>query len=223
MPPSWREAPMHRSLVLTTLLIVSGCAQSTAPAGWSDARPPAEAMPAARVALDWEAGHPERAAWSDALLADLNAHYDSLVQAADAVRLHPQWPTLSRAQRLVVLAELFVWTAYYESNWNPSDFSLDVGNRSDRDTWSVGLLQLSVVDQANHDIPLGYSFADLQDSIKNIRLGVAILARQIDRHGKILIPAGESGVYWSTLHPGGKYDKSGLIELHTRSLTFPSH
>jgi hypothetical protein len=74
----------------------------------------------------------------------------------------------------------------------------------------------AVVDQTNYRLSFGYSFADLQDPIKNLHLGVAIMARQIDRHGKLFIPVGESGVYWSTLHPGGKHDKSAAIMAHTR-------
>lgn len=170
------------------------------------------------MTLDWEAGHPERGAWSAALVSDLNAHFSSLARASDATEFCAKWHLLTRDQQVNVLAELIVWTAYYESAWNPRDYSVDAGSRSDTSTWSVGLLQLSVVDQANYQLPLGYSFADLQDPIKNLNLGVAIMAAQIDRHGRILIPVGGKGLYWSTLHPGGKYDKSAAIESHTQML-----
>jgi hypothetical protein len=170
--------------------------------------------------LDWEAGHPERAAWSVALISDLNAHFSSFAHARDADQFHPRWNSLTRDQQVTVLAEMIVWTSYYECGWNPADYGVDVGNKDDNRTWSVGLLQLSVVDQANYHLPLGYSFADLQNPIKNLNFGVAIMAKQIDRHGKILIPVGESGIYWSTLHPGGKHDKSAEIEAHTRSIVF---
>lgn len=215
---------MKRISICLLPIYLLGCADETpAPPSRSSAHMVAvvpKAVPAQRMKLDWETDHPKRAPWSDVLIADLSEHFSSFARASDASVFHPRWRSLTRDQQMTVLAEMIVWTAYYESAWDPADYSVDVGSKIDNRTWSVGLLQLSVVDQANHHLPFGYSFADLQDPIKNLHLGIAIMAKQIDRHGKILIPVGESGVYWGTLHPGRKYDRSALIESHTRSLVF---
>jgi hypothetical protein len=170
--------------------------------------------------LSWEKNHPERAGWSKALWSEIDTRFDSFNKASDASAFCPKYASLTRNQKINVFAEMVVWTSYYECAWNPFDGSQDVGIANDKDTWSVGLLQMSVIDQESYKMPFGYSYGDLQDPAKNLHLGLAIMARQIDRKGKILIPRGETGVYWSTLHPGGEYDKSDSIKSHTQSLVF---
>ena len=140
--------------------------------------------------------------------------------ASDPSFFCPKYKTLTAAQRAQAMAEMIVWTTYYESSWDPTEYSVDVGEEDDKNTWSVGLLQLSVVDQPNYGFTFGYAFGDLQSPTPNLTLGLAIMARQIQNHGKILIPAGQSGVYWSTLHPGGSYDKSAAIAGHVQNLSF---
>ena len=44
-----------------------------------------------------------------------------------------------------------------------------------------------------------------------MRLADAIMALQIKKHGVIMIPVGMSGLYWASMHPGGKYDSSAQI------------
>lgn len=176
--------------------------------------------PAPPATLDWEKNHPERAPWSKALLAEVDAHFSSFDKAADARIFCPNYDYTSRAQKEFMWATLIVWTSYNECAWNPADASVDVGAVSDRDTWSVGLLQLSVVDQASYGFKFGYVYADLQDPVKNLHLGVAIMAQSIEKKKKLLIEVGESGLYWATLHPGGKYDKTAAIAVHTKGLGF---
>jgi hypothetical protein len=183
--------------------------------------PPKQTPPPApaSVVLSWEKNHPERAAWTKALFGELDAHYDSFIKAQDSLFFYPGFQKLTREQKIHVWAEMIVWTTYFECAWNPSDASVDVGVQGDKDTYSVGLLQLSVVDQPNYGLKFGYSFSDLQDPIKNLHLGIGIMSKQIDKHGKILIPTGEKGVYWSTLHPGGAHDRSSSIAAHTKALS----
>jgi hypothetical protein len=170
--------------------------------------------------LSWEKNHPDRAAWSKALWSEIDTRFDSFNKASDASAFCPKYASLTRSQKINVFAEMIVWTSYYECGWNPFDGSQDVGTANDKDTWSVGLLQMSVVDQVSYKMPFGYTYGDLQVPEKNLHLGLAIMARQIDRKGKILIPKGESGLYWAVLSPGGKYDKSESIKSHTKALSF---
>jgi hypothetical protein len=173
------------------------------------------------IPLVWESGqHPERAEWSARLKEMVKENLDRLDLARDLQTFCPALERLTRAQRINLWADLIAATAYYESGWNPRSYSVDVGTNDDADTWSVGLLQLSVVDQSSYRLKFGYDFNDLQDPIKNLRLGVAILAAQIERHGLILIPVGHSGLYWATLHPGGKYDQTARIAERLRHLDF---
>lgn len=144
----------------------------------------------------------------------------ALDSASDITQFCPPYRNLSGDQKLNVWAEIFAATSYYESDWDPTATSVDNGTQSDKNTWSVGLLQLSVVDQKNYNLDFGDYFSDLQDPLKNLTLGVAIMARQIESYGQVLIPVGGSGLYWSTLHPGGKADQSAKIEAETGKLSF---
>lgn len=172
-------------------------------------------------ALAWESNsYPERKAWSKAAYDLVAAKLSTLDAADDVTTFCPRYDSLTRNQKINLWANLIAATAYYECGWNPKAGSVDVGNASDKDTWSVGLLQLSVVDQPNYGFNYGYSYADLQDPVKNMRLGLAILAKQISKRGVIAIPTGMSGLYWATLHPGGKYDKTSSIATMTKRHTY---
>lgn len=147
-------------------------------------------------------------------------NFTALDKANDVTTFCPKYKSLNQNQKINLWADLFASTAYYESAWNPKSYSVDVGTSSNADTWSVGLMQMSVIDQDSYNIHLGFNFSDLQDPIKNLQLSVAIMARQVTKYGKIMIPVGGSGLYWATLHPGGKYDESAAIAKMTKRLTF---
>jgi hypothetical protein len=172
-------------------------------------------------ALSWESSsHPERAAWSTAAIQAVTTYFTQLDKAKDVTSFCPNYNSLSKDQRINLWADIFASDAYYECGWDPTEYSVDVGTSNDKDTWSVGLLQLSVVDQQSYGFNFGFNFADLQDPAKNLQLGAAIMAKQITKYGVILIPVGGSGLYWATLHPGGKYDASASIEKMTKKLSF---
>jgi hypothetical protein len=179
--------------------------------------PPISAQKAEQ--LVWESSsRPERSDWSNALLQYVDERFDLLDEADDIADFCPPYARLTRPERVNAWANLIASVTYYESAWNPTSNSVDVGNASDRDTWSVGLLQLSVVDQVSYGFQFGYAFADLQKPLPNLRLGVAILARQVSHYGLIAIPTGHSGLYWAVLHPGGKYDQSANIKKMTQKI-----
>lgn len=168
--------------------------------------------------LSWENGHPERAAWTKQLIDIITPDIEVFYTASDITKIRPDFKTLSKSKQILVIAELFSAMAFYESSWNPKENSVDVGSKNDQDTYSVGLLQMSVVDQKNYGFKFGYTFKDLQQAGPNLKLAEAIMVKQIKRYGKILIPKGENGVYWAVIHPKGKYDKSDKIIAMVRAL-----
>lgn len=171
--------------------------------------------------LAWQsASNPERTQWSLALFQFIALHIQELDQAKDIDTFCFEYSTLTRDQKINLWGALFAATSYFESNWNPSANAVDVGVSSDINTWSVGLLQMSVVDQINHRLNFAFNFSDLQNPIKNLQLGVTIMVRQVIKYGIVLIPVGSKGLYWSTLHPGGKHDRTTSIAKMTKKLSF---
>ena len=198
-----------KTLLLLTLL--SGCASVPV---MSPQKPPT---------LSWEGAageHPERKEWSTALVGYLNEKFDSFDKAKDSSFFCPKFSSLTHDQKVNVWAETLVWVAYYESGWNPKSASVDVGTQDNKDSWSIGLLQMSVTDQANYGFPFGYSYNDLLLPAPNLRLGVAIMAKQIERRGAIVLTKPDSAIYWSTIFKGGRYDSSQSIAGHVKKLTF---
>ena len=107
--------------------------------------------------------------------------------------------------------------AYYESGYNQTEADVDVGTPDNKDSWSIGLWQISVDDQdwVGEDFKISgqykYNYDQLLTGTDNADLAMAIMARQIVNKGVVAIPAGVTGIYWSTLHPGGKYDQTDNI------------
>jgi len=170
--------------------------------------------------LSWEQDHPERAAWSKALQDLLTAKRSSFAKAKDAKFFCPPFQFLSDDQKLQVWSEIIVWTAFFESSWNPTEADVDVGSDDDRDTWSIGLMQMSVVDQESYGFPFGFSYDDLLKPAPNLQLAVAIMAKQIEKKGVIVLTKPDSSVYWATLFVGGRYDESDSIAAHVKKLSF---
>lgn len=169
------------------------------------------------VKYEWE---PE---WTESLHKLIEGKLETFSAAKDIEVIYPNFRLLNNSQKVEVLAEFFKWLAYYESGWNPSSQSVDVGVDGHPDSYSIGLLQVSVDDQKNLGIPLGYDFFQLLAPLANLILGIEIMCNQIRKRGKILISRGEKGnpgLYWATLCPGGRYDKSQEIISKVRSLRF---
>ncbi len=75
---------------------------------------------------------------------------------------------------------------YFESGYNPLSESVYVGTPNDKQTWSVGLLQLSGVDKSNLGLPVGFHYEGLKNPENNIIQGIAIMVNQINKRGKII-------------------------------------
>jgi hypothetical protein len=174
-----------------------------------------------QIPLTWEKNHPERVEWSGALSCFVACYFYFLDKASDIETIRPDYRSLTKDQKINVWCELFCALAKYESDWNPKSEDVDVGAQSDKNTWSLGLCQLSQVDQESYGIHLGWTVDDFLDPIKNLFFCVRIIAHQIDKRGKLLIAPGEAGLYFATLHyPGGKYDKTAQISAMVQGLKF---
>jgi hypothetical protein len=170
------------------------------------------------VTLGWEKNHPERKVNTDALVELVEE--SGITNATDMDFFCPMYSHLQNYQKVWVASEMIVWTAYYESAWDPTAASVDVGDVAHKDTWSVGLMQMSVTDQESYGLKFGYTYDDLKKAIPNLRLAVAVMGQQVKKRGTILIGLGKPGLYWATLHPGGKYDQSAKIKANVLKLEF---
>lgn len=201
-------------LFVASLATFASCtlapAAPTPPAAVVPVPAPVQAMPVLR----WEAGHPERVAWTAALFKDIDSRFADFDSAKDASKFCKNYAKLTHFQKVKVFTVLMEWDAMFESSWNPGSESVDVGTPDDRNTWSVGLWQMSVTDQANYGIKLGYSYADLKDPIKNSHLAIPILADLIKKYGYIAQKPG-GGSYWSSLRPNTSAPK---IMSHTQAV-----
>lgn len=160
-------------------------------------------------------------AWAQYLRGVFALNLETFSKAVDITTIRPDFFSLTREEKVEVLVTFVRGMCYYESGFKPNSSSVDVGTPKDKDTHSVGLLQMSVVDQANYGFKFGYNYDDLKDPIKNLKLAMAILQRQVERKGRIILRKGvDTGVYWAVIYIGGKYDKSKEIIAGVKALKF---
>jgi hypothetical protein len=162
-----------------------------------------------RASLHWEdTCTPDklamRKAWSDHLMKQIDMSIFD--KAVDTNKLYPNFKELANWQQHRIIAEMFVALAFYESAYNPNSESVDVGTEADKNTWSVGLFQLSVSDKVNKTA-LRFSYFDLKDPLKNMILAVAQMHYQILNTGRIFLLNDNPQRYWSTILIGNKYNK----------------
>lgn len=152
--------------------------------------------------------------WGELIKRLVYSNIQTFDAASDIHNIRPDWSNLSDDQKSQVMEAFFKRLIYFESGYNPLSESVDVGNKHDKQTWSVGLMQLSGVDKANLGLSVGWDYEGLKNPENNITQGIAIVVNQIRKRGKIIIPKSEKGnpgVYFATLNPGNKYDKSADI------------
>jgi hypothetical protein len=183
--------------------------------------------------LAWEKSHPERKAWSQYLQTLLLGEWSSLLKgASDMKNFCPKYASLSNNQKANAWAQLFVAVARYESAYNPLSRMRETTMGTDavtgKQVWSEGLLQLSYQDKQwdpwckfdwskDKNLSSTSSKKTILDPYINLHCGVGIMAKQIKNKNTIAIT---SGVYWSTLKPGGKYNQLTSIKSMVKSLPF---
>ncbi len=168
-----------------------------------------------RISLHWETGE-EQKTWSDALIKYVDRDFDLYEKAQDTSLWCPKYKSLSRQQKLKAWGEMWVSIAFYESGFRPKTASVDVGQPDKRDTWSVGLYQVSVVDQPWAGGGTTYSYEDLLTPIPNIHLATILMKRQLTRTGLLILPVSSKYKYWAVILSGGKWQKIPEIIARTQ-------
>jgi hypothetical protein len=159
-----------------------------------------------RVALSWET-KPERKEWSDSLISRMNADWALYDAAKDIGTFCPKYSSLPKATRQKAWGEIWVGLAYYESSWNPKSASVDVGDPKKRDTYSIGLYQVSVVDQPWAGGGTKYTYDELLTPLPNIHLATVLMKRQLKNTGMIALDNSSKFRYWAILLQKNRYEK----------------
>ncbi len=167
---------------------------------------------------------PSRRAWSEALYSEILQNYVTFMQAKDIKLIIPEIDSLTQAQAITKLCELFSGIAKYESSWNPKVQAKDVNGRSEPQYMATGLFQLNEEDQKVYRTGTNYTWQELQDPINNIKAGVGIVVTMIKVRGKIT-KSPEDGKFplsqfFATLIFGGKYENIPKILKMVYDLKF---
>lgn len=218
--------------VPTTPVVTTPIATAPAPTTEVPAEPSIEAA-AKDYPLLWETARKDAKPWTTVayeVIENENAT-DFMPGASDVTDFCPKYLTLTNHQRANFWGLLVSAVVKYESGFDPTsrmaEPSLGIDSVTKQTVESEGLLQLSYGDANN------YSFCDFDWSIdkklaatdpkktildpkKNLVCGIKILANQLRKQNKIAVT---TGVYWSTLVPGGKYGQVTNIKSITKKMT----
>ena len=166
-----------------------------------------------RISLSWEnttEPHPERSPWSDKLVELFKQDFSLFISAKDLPEICPKFATLSEVEQLKALGEFMVATAYFESGYNPKSEAVDVGTKSNKETWSVGLYQMSGTDSSAKAI--GATYEKLKDPVVNIEVAMIQMKKQITNRNAFFLNNSDSMRYWAVLLKGNKYSKINEIK-----------
>lgn len=182
-------------------------------------QPPPTPEPPPIVAMSpllWEATKANTKNWSLITFRVIREEVPTLLLpgSQDVEFFCPRYHTLSNEQRINFWGHLISAMAKFESGFNPlarfKESSMGTDPVTQMPVYSEGLLQLSYQDIR------GYRFCEFDwekdkklnptdprktilDPEKNLTCGIRILARQIQRFGKIALKRGEGSPYWSVL------------------------
>lgn len=223
------------NLLAFMVLMTAGCAtQSKQDQYWgavSDQVGKMETPPEKAVTmpkLSWETS-PDRAGWTKKVLEVVAVDLFTYDAAGDVKRICPKWDSISPPEKVLAIGEFFVALSYFESTsykkvgdktvvteWDPKNESVDVGKPGDKDTWSVGLYQVSAIDSANRKGPK-FTYEQLKTPLPNIELAGIIMKKQIANCGKIILPNSSKCRYWAVILDGNKYSKAAQIIARTQA------
>lgn len=134
----------------------------------------------------------------------------------DMKRFCPNFDTLDQDGQVHAIGTMLVALAKSESDWNPMSSSVDVGNKGDEDTYSVGLFSMSVVDQQYDNFNMGFTYKDLLDGVNNIQLAVYEAAYRVQEKGGVITSGCDNksargmATYWSTM----RSNECGTVKYH---------
>jgi hypothetical protein len=174
--------------------------------------------------LSWDLKVAGAETWTAYLFKRLEEIYDShILKITDLYRFRNDVDKFTKDQKIYLVAEIICQMSKYESSWNPATNSVDVGEQENIDTYSVGLMQVSVVDQdwAKPKDKTRYTFKELQKPIPNLDLTISILKRQIEKTGLLILNNDSKYRYWAILLEGNRYSKVETILSTIRKLNIP--
>ena len=152
--------------------------------------------------LAW--GHKD---WDAVLFNNINVSVFD--KASDIAMFCPNWKNLSQEKKLTTIGVFYVELSRRESGWNTNDTAVDVGTADNKNSWSIGLFQMSVDDQESYNLHYGFNYDDLLKAENNIKLATAIMEQNISKYGSITM---RKNVYWAPLKISGKYDQiDGIV------------
>lgn len=167
------------------------------------------------IALSWDSS--ARAGWSNHLLAKIIEKKAVLDTAKDIKEFCPKYSSLNHAGQLKAWGEFFVALAYYESGFNPKTSSVDVGDPKKRDTYSIGLFQVSVVDQSWAGGNLKYSYDQLLTPKPNMDLAMELVNRFVKARKAIFLENTDKPYrYFAVILRGNKDSKIPEIIARVR-------
>ena len=178
---------------------------------------PKETLKQERISLSWELNHPERQAWSDALIAALTTKVPDMSKAKDIKTFCPKFDLLEPIQKNKAFAELMIGMAKFESGYKPETAYREcdktkcrysscfkhstygycmIGNKNYDEgvITSRGLLQMSIHSSMSYGCGLKDS-QQLHEPVANLQCAVIILDKQIKRTGSMT----DRSNYWSVL------------------------
>jgi hypothetical protein len=186
--------------------------------------------------LAWESKVTGSSSWSATVYKVIQSEEPQMLgqNVADDVEVFcPKYRSLNDFQRLNFWGQLLAGMSKFESSWNPSSYYVETTMGLDpitgRQVASEGLLQLSYQDEKSYNIDCGFDWSldqsfsntDIRKTIfnphYNLRCGIKILARQLNRQKAI---STTTGVYWAVLKKNGTYTKVPQIALITQQLSF---
>jgi len=142
---------------------------------------------------------------SDHLLNGITENLPVLSSAKDLETIFPGFSKLSIDNKVQVIAHFLVALAKFESSYNPKSYSVDVGTKNDKGSWSVGLYQLSANDNSAKKFKA--TFETLQDPKVNITVMLEQMTKQIKKEGLFILPNTSPMRYWAIILKNNKYNK----------------
>ena len=175
----------------------------------------------------------EKSQWSKYVFSVIENETFSLLDGADDIGTFcPKYSSLEKYQKINFWGMLVSAMSKFESNYDPlmryKETTMGRDAITGQAVYSEGLLQLSYQDiqwmprcEFNWNLDRSLAVTDARKTIlnpqKNLRCGLLILERQLQKYHRITI---DSGAYWAVIKSGGKYQKITQIAAMTKSLPF---
>jgi hypothetical protein len=199
-------------------LVIWSCAHESPPVGIP--KPVPTVVEEKRISLSWEKSHPERSTWTTILLGEVEKNFGRLQKASDLIDFCPKFPALKVPDQVVVISEIFVGMALYESAFNLNnryvESTMGIDPVTGSQVVSEGLFQLSYQDAKWYPFcPIDYAKKNILSPGVQTICAVGIMAKQVDSYKAFKV---SRGAYWAVLKTNSKYNKIPEITARTKAL-----